>query len=101
MVTREGTTVSDERSAAKLLGLNMRARRQARGLSLRQMTEALDMRPVMQKATLQKIELGERSPTIEQAHALAKFFEYELTPLHLTMPELYPAPAFRQVSEAA
>ena len=45
---------------------------------------------------MNKIELGERLATVEQARAIAKFLDYELTELHLTMPDLYPAPPIRQ-----
>lgn len=77
-----------ERTPAQLLGKAIAERRESRGVSQRQMAKALQV----QQATLSKIELGLRAPTREQARAMAKFFDYELTELHLTMPDLYPAP---------
>ena len=67
-------------TAAELLGQNIAARRESRGVSQRAMAKTLGI----QQATLNKIELGQRSPTREQAGAIAQFLNHELTEVHLT-----------------
>lgn len=83
---------------AQALGAAIRVRRDARKLTQRQMAEVVGI----QQSTFNKIELGQRIPTTEQATEIAKFFEYELTELHLLYPDRYPAPqAPAQASENA
>ena len=90
---------SDQLSPAQTLGLQIAKRRHRIGDSQREMARATGI----QQTTVAKIERGERIPTREQARDLAQYFllkgrDYALTELHLSMPDVYPAPGLPEAA---